>query len=126
MANSFLVLVPHKTLHGTISSLIQRMKLAANVGKMRAVKDKMPLIPQCPGLAQSAAKMPGDGWSSKTTLFNWQSMRPHAELHQQPQSGNGHWNLKILRESSRGRHAVGHGAAQCRMPNAHVLRETTM
>ena len=22
-------------------------------------------------------------------------MRPHAELHQQPQSGNGHWNLKI-------------------------------
>ena len=37
----------------------------------------------------------GDGWSSKRTLFNWQSMRPHAELHQQPQPGNGHWNLKL-------------------------------
>ena len=34
--------------------------------------------------------------------------------------------IKILRESSRGRHAVGHGAAQRRMPNAHVRRETTM
>ena len=42
MADSFLVLVPHKTLHGTISILIQRPKLATNVGKMGAVKNKMP------------------------------------------------------------------------------------
>ena len=55
MANSFLVLVPHETLHGTISILIQRPKLATNVGKMGAVKNKMPFIPQCPGPAQSAA-----------------------------------------------------------------------
>ena len=62
MADSFLVLVPHKTLHGTISILIQRPKLATNVGKMGAVKNKMPFIPQCPGPAQSAAaEMPGDG-----------------------------------------------------------------
>ena len=54
MADSFLVLVPHKTLHGTISILIQRPKLATNVGKMGAVKNKMPFIPQCPGPAQSA------------------------------------------------------------------------
>ena len=93
VANSLLVLVPHKTLHGTISFSIQQTKLAANVGKTRAVKNKMPLIP-----AQSAAaEMPGDGWSCKPTLFDWQSMRPHAELHQQPQSGNGHWNLKLWR-----------------------------
>ena len=39
MANSFLVLVPHKTLHGTISILIQRPKLATNVGKMGARKE---------------------------------------------------------------------------------------
>ena len=44
MANSFLVLVPHKTLHGTISILIPP-KLATNVGKMGAVKNKMPFIP---------------------------------------------------------------------------------
>ena len=74
MVNSFLVLVPHKTLHGTISILIQRPKLATNVGKMGAVKNKMPFIPQCPGLAQSAAaEMLGDGWSSKPTLFHWHS-----------------------------------------------------
>ena len=85
MADSFLVLVPHKTLHGTISILIQRPKLATNVGKMGAVKNKMPLIPQCPGPAQSAAaEMPGDGRFSKPTLFHRQGMRPHAELHQQP------------------------------------------
>ena len=83
LADSLLALVPHKfvfkTLHGTISVLIQRTKLAANVGKMRAViavKNKMPFIPHCPSLAQSAAaEMPGDGWSSKPTLFNRQSMR---------------------------------------------------
>ena len=40
MADSFLVLVPHKTLHGTISILIQRPKLATNVGKMGAVKSR--------------------------------------------------------------------------------------
>ena len=34
MADSFLVFVPHKTLHGTISILIQRPKLATNVGKI--------------------------------------------------------------------------------------------
>ena len=85
MADSFLVLVPHKTLHGTISILIQRPKLATNVGKMGAVKNKMPFIPQCPGPAQSAAaEMPGDGRFSKPTLFHRQGMRPHAELHQQP------------------------------------------
>ena len=55
MANSFLVLVSYKTLHGTISILIQRPKLATNVGKMGAAKKKMPIIPQCPGPAQSAA-----------------------------------------------------------------------
>ena len=66
------------------------------MGKMGAVKYKMPFIPQCPGLAQSAAaEMLGDGWSNKPTLFHRQSMRPHAELHQQPQPGNGHWNLKV-------------------------------
>ena len=48
MANSFLVLVPHKTLHGTISILIQRPKLATNVGikggsqKQNAVHPPMP------------------------------------------------------------------------------------
>ena len=71
MADSFLVLVPHKTLHGTISILIQRPKLATNVGKMGAVKNKMPFIPQCPGPAQSAAaEMPGDGRFTKPTLFH--------------------------------------------------------
>ena len=96
VANSLLVLAPHKTLHGTISFLIQRTRLAANVGKTRAVKNKMPLIPQRPGLAHSAeTEMPGDGWSSKPTLFRWQSMRPHAELHQQLQPGNGHEKLKV-------------------------------
>ena len=96
MADSFLVLVPHKTLHGTISILIQRPKLATNVGKMGAVKNKMPFIPQCPGPAQSAAaEMPGDGRFSKPTLFHRQGMRPHAELHQQPYPGNGHWKLKV-------------------------------
>ena len=96
MADSFLVLVPHKTLHGTISILIQRPKLATNVGKTGAVKNKMPFIPQCPGPAQSAAaEMPGDGRFSKPTLFHRQGMRPHAELHQQPYPGNGHWKLKV-------------------------------
>ena len=72
VANSLLVLVPHRTLHGIISILVQRMKLAADVGKMRAVKNKMPLIPQRPGLTQrAAAEMPGDGWSCKPSLFNW-------------------------------------------------------
>ena len=99
MADSFLVLVPHKTLHGTISILIQRPKLATDVGKMGAVKNKMPFIPQCPGPAQSAAaEMPGglDGRFSKPTLFHRQGMRPHAELHQQPYPGNGHWKLKVM------------------------------
>ena len=65
-------------------------------GQNGAVKNEMPLIPQCPGLAHSAAaEMTGDGWSSKPTLFHWQSMRPHAELHKQLQFGNGHWNLKV-------------------------------
>ena len=101
MADSFLVLVPHKTLHGTISILIQRPKLATNVGKMGAVKNKMPFIPQCPGPAQSAAaEMPGDGRFSKPTLFHRQGMRPHAELHQQPYPGNGHWKLKVRHSSS--------------------------
>ena len=96
MADSFLVLVPHKTLHGTISILIQRPKLATNVGKMGAVKNKMPFIPKCPSPAQSAAaEMPGDGRFSKPTLFHRQGMRPHAELHQQPYPGNGHWKLKV-------------------------------
>ena len=63
---------------------------------MGAAKNKMPFIPQCLGLAQSAAaEMPGDGWPNKPTLFHWQSMRPHAELHQQLQPWNGHWNLKV-------------------------------
>ena len=37
----------------------------------------------------------GDGRSSKPTLFHRQGMRPHAELHQQPYPGNGHWKLKV-------------------------------
>ena len=85
MANSFLVLVPHRTLHGTISILIQRPELATNVGKMGAVKNKMPFIPQCPGPAQSAAaEMPGDGRFSKPKLFHRQGMTSPAQ------------NLKIL------------------------------
>ena len=81
MANSFLVLVPHKTLHGTISILIQRPKLATNVGKMGAVKNKMPFIPQCPGPSQStAAEMPGDGRFSKPTLLHRQGMVNTEEL----------------------------------------------
>ena len=41
-------------------------KLAANVGKQGAVKNKMPFISQCLGLAQSAAaQMPGDCWPSR-------------------------------------------------------------
>ena len=55
MANSFLVLVLHKTLHGTISILLERPKLAANVGNMGPVKNKVPSITQRPGPAQSAA-----------------------------------------------------------------------
>ena len=95
MADSFLVLVPHKTLHGTIS-LIQRPKLATNVCKMGAVKNKMPFIPRCPGPAQSTAvEMPGDGRFSKPTLFHRRGMRPYAELHQQLYSGNGHWKLEV-------------------------------
>ena len=54
------------------------------MGKMRSVKNKMPFIPQCPSLAQSAAaEMSGDGRPSKPALFHMQSMRPHAELHEQ-------------------------------------------
>ena len=107
MADSFLVLVPHKTLHGTISILIQRPKLATNVGKMGAVKNKMPFIPQCPGPAQSAAaEMPGDGRFSKPTLFHRQGMRPHAELHQQPHPGNGHWKLKVRHSKKSNYHAA--------------------
>ena len=49
-----------------------------------------------PGPAQSAAaEMPGDGRFSKPTLFHRQGIRPHAELHQQPYPGNGHWKLKV-------------------------------
>ena len=53
-----------------------------------------------PAAAKSSARAGSEQavepcWSCKPTLFNWQSMRPHAELHQQPQSGNGHWDLKI-------------------------------
>ena len=70
-------------------------EMAANVGKMGAVKNNMPFIPQCPLAQSAAAEMPGDGWSSKPALFHWQSMSPHAELHQQLQPGNGHWNLKL-------------------------------
>ena len=81
MANSFLVLVPHKTLRGTISILI-RPKLATNVGKMRAVKNKMPFIPQCPGSAQvQRRRCRGTAGLGKPTLFHRQGMRPHAELH---------------------------------------------
>ena len=67
-----------------------------NVGKMGAVENKMPFIPQCPGPAQSTeSEMPGDGRFSKPTLFHRQGMRPHAELHQQPYPVNGHWKLKV-------------------------------
>ena len=53
-------------------------------GQNEGSQNKMPFIPQCPSLAQSAvAEMPGDGRPSKPTLFQRQSMRPHAELHEQ-------------------------------------------
>ena len=71
MADSFLVLVPYKTLHGTISILIQRRKLATNVGKMGAVKNKMPFIPQCPGPAQSAAADGCIGGGALQALAGW-------------------------------------------------------
>ena len=66
------------------------------MGKMGAVKNKMPIIPQRPSVAQSAAaEMSGDGRPSKPALFHRQSMRPHAELHEPLQPGNGHWKLKV-------------------------------
>ena len=43
MADSLLVLVPQKSWY-YISILIKRTKTAANVGKMRAVKNKMPSL----------------------------------------------------------------------------------
>ena len=86
MADRLRAFAPHKTLHGTISILTQCTKLAANVGKVGTVKFEMPLafIPQCPA-AGLRMEMPGDGWSSKpiATLLYRQSMRSHAELHQQ-------------------------------------------
>ena len=51
-------------------------------GQNRGSQNKMPFIPQCPGLA---CKDAGNGWSSRPTLFHQQSMRPHAELHQKLQ-----------------------------------------
>ena len=105
MANSLLVLVPHKKVHGTISILIQRPKLAANAGKMGAVK--MPFIPHCPGPVQSAAaEMLGDGRSSKPTLFHRQSMRPHAEFRHQMLVESGHRLNVDVRASQGRRHVV--------------------
>ena len=61
MADSFLILVPHKTLHGTISILIQRPKLATNVGKMGAVKNKMRMdLCSCLGHLRNGSKAMAD------------------------------------------------------------------
>ena len=92
MADSFLVLVPHKTLHGTISILIQRPKLATNVRKMGAVKNKMPFIPRksralqehVPLITQSSSvteptHTPVARQARMAALLNWQQMRPHAK-----------------------------------------------
>ena len=79
-------------------TLLHPFSLAGCQGccKLSFLPKRKCFIPQRPGLAQSAAaEMRGDGWCCNPTLFHWQSMRAHAELHQQPQSGNGHWNLKI-------------------------------
>ena len=55
MAESLGLLLLHKTLHSTVGILVQRPTLATIAGKMGATKNKIPIISQCPGLAQSAA-----------------------------------------------------------------------
>ena len=77
MADSFLVLVPHKTLHGTISILIQRPKLATNVGKMGAVKTKCLSSPMPRSRTKCSGGDAGDGRFSKPTLF-------HSQGHETP------------------------------------------
>ena len=49
---------------------------------MKCLSSPNALVPH----KSAAAEMPGDGWSSKPTLFHWQSMSPHADLHQQLRS----------------------------------------
>ena len=60
-------------------------------------------IPSCSGAAQLAvAQMLGNRWP---TLVHWQSMRSHTTLYQQPQPGNGHWNLRASLSPERRNHA---------------------
>lgn len=40
MADRILVLIPHNTMHDTVSILVQKPKLAANVGRNGAIKNK--------------------------------------------------------------------------------------
>ena len=64
MADSFLVLVPHKTLHGTISILIQRPELATNVGKTGAVKNKLPFRTLRRATGTNSMEVGYNGWES--------------------------------------------------------------
>ena len=52
MTDSHIVLVPHKILHGTISSLVQRLKLVANVVTMGAIETNSHSVPNAQLKAQ--------------------------------------------------------------------------
>ena len=47
--------MPHETLHGTVSILVERPKVAVDVGKMGAINNEIPFIFRRLGVAQSAA-----------------------------------------------------------------------
>ena len=64
MADSFLVLVPHKTLHDTISILIQRPKLAPLMSTISPIPDSAEEDPTFQRLTQA-------GW----TLLRYQATR---------------------------------------------------
>ena len=75
--------MPKEQLHGSISIIKQRLELAANMGKMRAIKHQMPLIPWSPSVTECAStQMPRDSWPSKPALLYWKRVGPHAKLHQ--------------------------------------------
>ena len=88
--------MPKEQLHGSISIIKQRLELAANMGKMRAIKHQMPLIPWSPSVTECAStQMPRDSWPSKPALLYWKRVGPHAKLHQQPKPGDWHGNLIV-------------------------------
>ena len=94
--NGLLVCMPKEQLHGSISIIKQRLELAANMGKMRAIKHQMPLIPWSPSVTECAStQMPRDSWPSKPALLYWKRVGPHAKLHQQPKPGDWHGNLIV-------------------------------